>query len=77
MGGRTALKRRARSSDTLAITLEDENSEEERFVTIGMNALAQILIVVFTWRGETIRVISARKATAHERAQYEDQSYER
>lgn len=58
--------------DALALTLEDEASEEERFVTIGMDAFARILVVVYTWRGEdTIRLISARRATRHERRQYE------
>lgn len=44
-----------------------------RFVTLGMDVLGRILIVVFTWRGEQIRIISARKADSHERRQYEDQ----
>ncbi len=60
--------------DESAITLEDtEHSEDEdRYVTIGMDALGQILVVIFTWRGNTIRLISARKATARERKVYEE-----
>jgi uncharacterized DUF497 family protein len=44
---------------------------EEGFATIGMDALGRILEVVSTWRGETIRIISARKATRSERKYYE------
>jgi uncharacterized DUF497 family protein len=33
-----------------------------------------MLVVVFTWRGEKIRIISVRKAESHERAQYEDKT---
>ncbi len=58
--------------DEAAITIADEFADEERFITIGMDALGRLLVVVFTWRGEeTIRLISARKATRHEHHQYE------
>jgi uncharacterized protein len=40
-----------------------------RFVTMGIDALARIL-VVYTYRGENIRIISARLAEPHEREQY-------
>lgn len=59
-------------SDPFARTVEDEASEEERFVTIGSDAFGQIVVVVSTWRGEdTIRLISARRATRQERRSYE------
>ena len=59
--------------DELAITLPDETvDEEERFVTLGTDALGRILVVLYTWREEArIRIISARKATRRERRQYE------
>ena len=57
--------------DEFAITIPDESETEERFVTIGMDALGRILVVVYTWRDENIRLISARKATSKERKQYE------
>jgi uncharacterized DUF497 family protein len=44
---------------------------EQRFVTLGTGALGRLLVVVYTWRGENIRVISARPAEAREREQYE------
>ena len=58
--------------DDAAITIEGDDPDEERFVTLGVNALGQILVVVYTWRGESIRIISARKATARESKQYEE-----
>ena len=57
--------------DDQAITIPEERSGEERFVTIGMDALGRILVVVYTWRDERLRLISARKATPRERRQYE------
>ncbi len=47
---------------------------EDRWKTVGLAAPA-LLAVVYTVRGkdgDTIRVISARKADAHERAQYRE-----
>jgi len=59
-------------SDELALTIADEFAAEERFVTIGSDAFGRLLVVVYTWRGsDTIRLISARKATRAERTQYE------
>ena len=40
-------------------------------VTIGMDALARLLVVVYTWRGSRPRLISARTATPQERQEYE------
>ena len=58
--------------DELAVTIDDVNPEEKRFVTIGMDALARVLVVVYTWRGDIIRIISARTAGPEERRQYEE-----
>lgn len=60
-------------SDDLAITIPDERFDEERLVTIGMDGLARVLVVVYTLRGDEIRLISARKATRQERQQYEEE----
>lgn len=58
--------------DELAVTVRDLHSErEERFVTIGNDPNGRLLVVVYTWRGERIRIISARKATGQERRQHE------
>ena len=59
-------------SDALATTILDERFDEERFVTIGLDAFGRVLVVVYTLRGDEIRVISARKATRQERLQYEE-----
>ncbi|MEO0536153.1 MAG: BrnT family toxin [Cyanobacteria bacterium P01_A01_bin.123] len=59
-------------SDDLAITIPDERFDEERFVTIGLDVFGRALVVVYTLRGDEIRVISARKATRQERRQYEE-----
>jgi uncharacterized DUF497 family protein len=58
--------------DERALTREDEDAEDEsRFVTVGLGALGRILTVCWTLRGESVRVISARLATAKERNAYE------
>ena len=57
--------------DLNAITLEDENEQEPRFIAIGLDCFARVLVVVFTWRMDVIRIISARKATKREERQYE------
>jgi uncharacterized protein len=59
--------------DENAITIEDEHESENRFITIGRDILLRILVVVYTFRGHIIRIISARKATARERKIYEEQ----
>lgn len=44
---------------------------ENRYITIGeIHGVAIVLLVVYTERGEAIRLISARKATKQERRKY-------
>jgi uncharacterized protein len=58
-------------SDT-AIRFEDDQFDEERFISIGYSSQARILMVVYCYRFEDeIRIISARRATKKEREQYE------
>ena len=59
-------------SDDLSITLPDQRFDEERFITIGLDAFGRVLVIVYAWRGQTIRLISARPATRQERKQYEE-----
>lgn len=59
-------------SDDLALTIPDERYDEERFITIGMDAFGRVLVVVYALRDNDIRLISARKATRIERQQYEE-----
>jgi uncharacterized protein len=56
--------------DDSAITIEDNDPDEERYVTLGMDALGRILVVVYAWREDDIRLISARRATEKERKEY-------
>jgi uncharacterized DUF497 family protein len=56
--------------DELALTLDDDYSDEQRFITIGSDGSGQILVVIYTYRGVNIRIISAREATPRERRQY-------
>lgn len=55
------------------VTIPDDESDphEQRFVILGIGAMGRLLVVVYTWQGEDIRIISARAAEAHEREQYE------
>jgi uncharacterized protein len=59
--------------DEVALRIPDQDSDasEERFIILGLSSPGQFLAVVYTWRGDRIRIISARKATAGERRAYE------
>lgn len=57
--------------DERAVTIPDPGSEEQRFITIGVDATGRLLVVVYTWREDRIRIISARRATRRERRDYE------
>lgn len=60
-------------SDPSALTTEDREAlGEPRFVTIGMDANGRTLVVVYTHRGNDLRLISARVATRREKRQYEE-----
>jgi uncharacterized protein len=57
--------------DDMALTMPDDHPAEARFVTLGMDALGRLLVVVYEWRDDDVRLISARKANRSERRQYE------
>ncbi len=50
----------------------DHSAAELRFITIGTSRLGRLLIVAHTERGDSVRIISARELTRHERRQYEE-----
>ena len=52
---------------------EEHSDYEERFIMLGLSKLSRILVVCHCERdsGNTIRIISARKATKTERNYYE------
>jgi hypothetical protein len=60
--------------DPLSITSHDPDHSvtEHRFITVGVDDSGRVLIVSHTDRGDTIRLISARKTTRMERKYYEE-----
>lgn len=57
--------------DPMALTIEDPDSRgEQRFVTLGSDALGRVPVVVHTQREERTRLISARKASRGEADRY-------
>lgn len=60
--------------DVLSVTISDRlhSIEENRFVTIGRSDQDRTVVVVHSEVRETIRIISARLATRHERRKYEE-----
>ncbi len=58
--------------DDWALTIEEQHIEsEQRFVSIGSDFLGRLIVVVYTYRNDDIRIISARRATKRERMSYE------
>jgi len=64
-----------------AISLEDPNAlvvpdpdarDEERYVCLGADPLGRVIVTVYTYRDEKIRIISARSASPGERRRYEE-----
>ena len=60
-------------ADPLSRTIPDplHSEAEERLIIVGESGLQHTLVVVHTYHGEIIRLISARNATARERKEYE------
>jgi uncharacterized DUF497 family protein len=60
--------------DPLAITYPDpDHSEgESRWITFGTSTERRLLVVAHTEVGDTIRIVSARRATRNERKIYEE-----
>ncbi len=57
--------------DDMAVTIEDPDSiDEERFVTLRVDALGRLLVVIPTQRGERTRLVSASKASRRESERY-------
>ncbi len=62
-------------ADDAAVLVSDpaHSSSEDRFYLLGLSARLRVLVVVHCYRvdDEIVRLISARKATSSERAQYD------
>jgi uncharacterized protein len=50
----------------------DHSEDEERYLIIGESKQGRLLIISYTERGESIRIISARTVTRSEREAYEE-----
>jgi len=60
--------------DEHAITVgDDSDPDEERFVSLGLDGFLRMLVVVYTYRGDDVRIISARLAEPRERESYKAQ----
>lgn len=57
--------------DAFSIDGVDEHEDEDRFYTIGTSD-GRLLVVAYTFRGDVIRIISARAADSHERRKYHE-----
>lgn len=64
-----------------AISLEDpqaltdadpDASDEERYICLGSDPEGRLLVTVYTYRGDNIRIISSRSASPGERRPYEE-----
>ena len=60
-------------SDFFSLTISDplHSESEDRLITIEYSDKQKLLVVVHTETGDDIRIISARKATPHERRTYQ------
>ena len=57
--------------DENAITIEDFDAEgEQRFRSLGIDFLGRLLVVVYAYRGDEPRLISAWKASKKQEKQY-------
>ena len=62
--------------DPLSATFDDTEHSvgEQRLITVGFSAQSRLLVVSHTERGDALRIISARRATAHERKKHEKET---
>jgi len=67
-------------ADEYAVLVDDpdHSTAEERYILVGLSTSFRVLVVVHTYRrgDDTIRIISARKATKPERQQYDARWHE-
>jgi len=61
-------------ADELSITIDDpiHSEDEDRLILIGQSKGFKTLIVIHVEKKESIRIISARRATKHEQKFYEE-----
>jgi uncharacterized DUF497 family protein len=61
-------------ADSLSFTISDPDHSrgEQRYLLLGLSYERRLLVVFHTERGETIRIISARRAGRREKRLYEE-----
>ena len=59
-------------SDPLSFTVfdPDHSDEEDRLVLLGSTYSGRLVVVIHTYDGDAVRIISARLATKRERREY-------
>jgi len=50
----------------------DHSDDEHRYIIVGESGSGRLLVVAYTERGSTVRLISARRATRREKKAYEE-----
>jgi uncharacterized DUF497 family protein len=65
-------------NDPFSVTIydPDHSSNEQRYVDIGLSLKGRLIVLSYSERGETIRLISSRKATRKEQRDYEEKKEE-
>ena len=60
--------------DTLSLTISDpaHSLGEERYLLLGMSSRRRLLVVAHLEKGESVRIISVRRANRRERRDYEE-----
>ena len=60
--------------DPFSITIDDpdHSADEQRYIDIGTSEKGRVLVVSYTERAGSIRIMSCRKATLSERRRYEE-----
>ncbi len=59
--------------DEMALSVQDQDHDEERWIILGKDGQGRLLVVAYTYRDPNfVRVISARLASRNERRQYEE-----
>lgn len=63
-------------NDPLSVTIDDpdHSADEQRFLLLGLSNRRRVLVVAHAERGESIRIISARRASRRERQTYEEKN---
>jgi uncharacterized DUF497 family protein len=56
--------------ESITIPDPDHSENEERFLIVGLSSRGRVLVVSHAERGDNVRLISARRADAHERRKH-------